>query len=94
MPGLTKDDISVSVSPDRVLSIAGERHTESSQGSGEEGMVRVERSYGSFVRRFKLPESVDVDHITACAKDGVLRLSVPKAEAPQPKKIDISVSSE
>ncbi len=56
------------VSPDRVLSISGERKTEVKEGSQEEGNLRVERSYGSFVRRFRLPESADVEGELACCR--------------------------
>ncbi|EFN55012.1 hypothetical protein CHLNCDRAFT_23898 [Chlorella variabilis] len=92
VPGLTKDDIKVQVSPDRVLSISGERRSEHKEGSKEAGNLRIERSYGSFLRRFRLPENVDVEGIKANTKDGVLRLTVPKTEAAKPKQIDIQVS--
>jgi hypothetical protein len=49
------------VSPDRVLTISGERKSEHQEGSEAEGNLRVERSYGSFMRRFRLPENVDVE---------------------------------
>jgi HSP20 family protein len=59
IPGLSKDDIKVNVSPDRLLTISGERKSESK--TEEEGMLRVERSYGNFMRRFRLPDNVDVE---------------------------------
>ena len=49
------------VSPDRVLTISGERRSERRSGSEEEGTLRVERSIGTFTRRLRLPEGVDVD---------------------------------
>ncbi len=50
------------VSPDRVLTISGERKEEKREGSEEEGgTLRVERSFGSFMRRFRLPDNVDVE---------------------------------
>ena len=61
VPGMSRGDIKVQVSPDRVLSISGERRSESQEGSEEEGTLRVERSYGSFLRRFRLPDNVDVE---------------------------------
>ncbi|KAI3438118.1 hypothetical protein D9Q98_000559 [Chlorella vulgaris] len=92
VPGMSKDDIKIQVSPDRVLSISGERKTEVNEGSEEEGNLRIERSYGSFARRFRLPDTVDVEGIKAVTKDGVLKLSVPKTEQAKPKQIDIQVS--
>ncbi|PSC72119.1 heat shock Hsp20 [Micractinium conductrix] len=92
VPGMNKEDIKVQVSPDRVLTISGERKSEHREGSEEEGNLRVERSFGSFMRRFRLPEAVDVEGIKANVKDGVLRLEVPKTEAAQPKQIDINVA--
>lgn len=44
-----------------MLSISGERKTEVKEGSEEEGNLRIERSYGSFARRFRLPDTVDVE---------------------------------
>lgn len=49
------------VSPDRVLTISGERKEEMREGSEEGGNLRVERSFGSFMRRFRLPDNVDVE---------------------------------
>lgn len=51
------------MSPDRVLTISGERRAEQRQGSEEEGSLRIERSYGQFLRRFRLPDNVDVEGI-------------------------------
>lgn len=52
--------LQITVSPDKVLQISGERKYEKEEGSKEgEGVWRVERSYGSFVRRFRLPDNVD-----------------------------------
>ena len=91
VPGLSREDIKVQVSPDRVLTISGERRSEQREGSEEEGVLRVERSYGTFMRRFRLPDNVDAEGIKASTKEGVLRLTVPKTEQPQPKQIDIQV---
>ncbi|KAI7840797.1 hypothetical protein COHA_005501 [Chlorella ohadii] len=90
VPGMSKDDIKVS--PDRVLTISGERKEEKREGSEEEGgTLRVERSFGSFMRRFRLPDNVDVEGIKASTRDGVLTVTVPKTEEPKPKSIDVSV---
>ncbi len=49
------------MSPDRVLTISGERKSETKEGSEEEGTLRIERSYGTFMRRFRLPDNVDLE---------------------------------
>lgn len=92
VPGMSKEDIRVQVSPDRVLTISGERKSEHREGSEEEGNLRIERSHGTLMRRFRLPDTVDVEGIKAHVKDGVLQLTVPKTEAAQPKQIDVQVS--
>jgi HSP20 family protein len=91
VPGMSKDDIKVQVSPDRVLSISGERKEERRERSEEGGSLRVERSFGSFMRRFRLPDNVDVEGIKATTRDGVLTVTVPKTEEPKPKSIEVSV---
>jgi len=92
IPGLKASDVKVDVSPDHVLTISGERKNETS--SEENGVVRMERSYGSFVRSLRLPDHVDVHGITAEAEKGVLKVTVPKKdeEKVEPKTISISVS--
>ena len=80
------------MSPDRVLTIRGERRSEVTEGSEEEGTLRVERSYGTFARRFRLPDNVDSEGIRASTKDGVLRLTVPKTEEPKQQNIEVQVT--
>ena len=71
-----------------VLMIRGERQEERKEG--EEGRYHlVERSYGSFSRSFQLPQGVDEDRIEASFENGLLRVHVPKAAIPQPRRIDI-----
>ncbi|HEU4685941.1 MAG TPA: Hsp20/alpha crystallin family protein, partial [Nitrospira sp.] len=53
---------------------------------------RVERSYGTFVRSFTLPESVDESGVKADYKDGVLTVHLPKTEKVKPKAIDVKVA--
>jgi len=79
MPGLKEDEIEVNFS-DGVLSIKGEHKAESER---KDALYHVrERSYGSFQRSFRLPESADVEKIGARFEDGVLSIAVPKrAEA-------------
>jgi hypothetical protein len=61
--------LQVTVTPDKVLQISGERKYEKEEGKEGEGVWRVERSYGSFVRRFRLPDNVDPEGaclLTSC----------------------------
>ena len=93
VPGMTKDQVKIEVTPDHVLTIKGERKSEEKEEKG--GMVRLERSYGSFARAFRLPEHVDVENIKAELHNGVLQLNVPKRDVEEPKKvISVKVSGE
>ncbi len=71
-----------------VLTVKGEK--ESKSKTEKEGFKRVERSYGSFYRRFNLPDSADGDAIGANCKHGVLEIIIPKREAVKPKKISVT----
>lgn len=88
LPGLNKKDVKVTVD-DGVLTIQGERRQE--EESSDKKIHRVERFYGSFMRRFSLPDNVDENSVKAKFKDGVLTLSVKKAEPKEPKAIEVHV---
>jgi HSP20 family protein len=87
LPGLKKEDVTIKIDGD-VLSIQGERKIETEKG--ERNYHRVERSYGSFVRSFQLPDNIDSDHVKASFNNGVLEVSVPKTE-PKAKGRTISI---
>ena len=87
LPGISKKDVSISVENNR-LTIRGERAAESR--SEDDSILRMERSFGSFYRAVRLPESVNEDAIKASFKDGVLSVVLPKTEKSRPKKISIS----
>ena len=71
-----------------VLTIRGQRKEERKEG--DEGRYHlVERRYGEFTRSFQLPQNVNDDAIEAEFENGLLRVRVPKAEIPQPRKIEI-----
>jgi HSP20 family protein len=91
VPGLGPKDIKVTMSPDRVLAISGERKVEKEEGDESQGFRRVERAYGSFVRRFKLPENVVPGNIKAKTEHGVLQLTVPKAQAQKEEMHEIPI---
>lgn len=89
MPGVKKDDISVTLE-NGVLTISGEMRSEQTEKEGER-IVRQERRYGKYVRSLRLGTQVDERAIKANYKDGVLQLTLPKAEEVKPKKISVSV---
>ena len=86
LPGMKVDDIQIEVD-DNVLTIKGERSFE--EKVDEERYYRVERRYGSFQRSLALPQGVKPDDIQATYEDGVLEVTVPKAEAEKPKRIEV-----
>ena len=88
LPEVRKEDVSITVE-DGMLSLTGERKQEKS--TENEKLHRVERSYGTFARRFALPENVDDQAIRAESRDGVILVHLPKqkVEVPQPRQIQI-----
>jgi len=91
LPGVNPSDVDIRVE-NNVLTLRGDRHFE--KEVKEENYHRVERSYGSFVRTFSLPNTVQADKIEAHFENGVLRVTMPKREEARPKQIKIAVSSE
>jgi HSP20 family protein len=89
LPGMSLDDISVELHGD-TLTIKGERKQE--QEEKTDNMHRVERVYGAFYRAFTLGVPVKADEVKASYKDGVLTVSVPKAEDAKPKRIAITAA--
>ena len=75
LPGMKKEDIKVEVK-DRVLTISGERKSESEVKT--EKVIKEERSYGSFLRSLTLPDDADTSHISAEYKEGVLNITMPR----------------
>ncbi len=89
LPGVDPKDVEARVE-DGTLYLKGERKFE--KEVKEENFHRVERSYGSFVRSFTLPGSVDAEKVSAEYKDGILTLTMPKKEEAKPKTIKIQAS--
>lgn len=87
IPGVKPEDIDVSME-EGVLTIKGEKQTEAK--TEKENYKRVERTYGSFYRRFSLPDTADAEAISAKSKHGVLEIVIPKREAVKPKKISVA----
>lgn len=88
IPGVNEKDIEVSLEG-RILSIKGEKKFEN--GDKKDNFYRIERSYGSFSRSFRLPADVKTDEVKASYKDGVLEIRMSREEKVKPKKIKINV---
>lgn len=86
VPGVNPEDIDIHMENGQ-LTIKGEKKTEAT--SDEKNYKRIERTYGSFYRRFSLPDSAQADRITARSKHGVLEIVIPKRESVQPRKISV-----
>jgi HSP20 family protein len=86
VPGIDVKDLDVTLL-DGLLTIKGEKKQEKEEK--DENYCRVERHYGSFQRSFRIPEKVKADKLDATYKDGVLKLSIPKSEASEVKKIEV-----
>lgn len=89
IPDVKKEDVKVTLE-DGVLTIQGERKQEKEEKGKK--YHRIERSYGSFVRTFSLPDVIDEEKVKAEFKDGVLNLYLPKSEKAKPKAIEVKVA--
>ncbi len=86
LPGIDPQDIEVQMDKG-ILSIKGERKSESTTET--ERYSRVERRYGSFHRRFALPDSADPDGVAASGSNGVLQIVIPKRPETTPRRIQV-----
>ncbi len=89
VPGVDPGSIDVHMEQG-ILSIKGERTAGTVEGKAK--YTRVERSHGSFYRRFALPDSADPDSVSATGRHGVLEIVIPKRAETKPRKIDIRTS--
>jgi HSP20 family protein len=89
LPGMKKEDIDISLR-DNVLSISGERKNEWQTKEGE--TFRSERFFGRFNRSVTLPIQVEADRVKAQYKEGILTVSLAKAETAKPKQIEVQAS--
>ena len=89
LPGMKKEDIHVSLH-NGSLSVSGERKTQDEFKDAE--VYRSERFAGRFQRTVSLPTQVAADKIKAQYKDGILSVTLPKAEEAKPKQIDVNVN--
>jgi len=89
LPGMKKENIDVSLH-NGSLSISGECKSQEEFKDAE--VYRAERFVGRFQRTLTLPTPVAADKIKAQYKDGILSVTLPKAEEAKPKQIDVSVN--
>lgn len=87
IPGVKPENIEVTMD-NGALTIRGERDEEKREK--KDGYHRVERSFGSFYRRFAMPDTADADNIRATSRDGVLEIEIPKRAIAKPRKIDVA----
>jgi len=89
LPEVNKENVKVTVE-NGILTISGERQFEKEEKGRK--YHRIERSYGSFVRSFGLPDDADAEKVEAQFTDGVLKVHVAKSEAAKPKQIEVKVT--
>ncbi|RMD92824.1 MAG: Hsp20/alpha crystallin family protein [Calditrichaeota bacterium] len=89
LPGMKKEDVKVSYE-DGILTIKGEKKSEREEK--DVNFHRVERTFGMFERSFRVPNKIVEDKIDAKFENGVLTITLPKAEEAKPKEIEVKVS--
>ena len=89
LSGMKKEDFELSLQ-DGVLTISGERKFEEEKREGES--FRRERLFGAFSRSVTLPSAVKAEEVKATYEDGVLTVTLPKAEEAMPKKIQVNIN--
>jgi len=89
LPGVKKENIDINLE-NGVLTITAESKQETEEKDGER-LLRQERRYGRYVRSLRLGNDIDGTKVKASYDDGVLEVTLPKAEASKPKKIAVDV---
>ncbi len=87
IPGVDPRDVEITLEKG-VLTLRGERKADVEEGSGK-GTYRSERRFGSFVRKFTLPESANAEGVNARAANGVIEIRIPKQAKVLPRRIAI-----
>jgi len=88
LPGMKREEIDLQLH-DHTLTISGERRAENKEEDAE--VYRAERYVGRFQRSVQLPRPVDVAKVKAQYRDGILTVTLPKAEEAKPKQIEVKV---
>ena len=87
LPGIKKEQVEVEIVEENILRVKGERKEKRNQGNSKQHYSEV--SYGSFIREFDLPISVEKEAIKARYEDGVLFITVPKTSKSKARQINI-----
>jgi HSP20 family protein len=90
LPDVKMPDVDIQIE-NGTLTLKGERRFEKDEKN--KGFHRIERSYGSFVRYFTLPETVDTENVRAEYHNGVLTVTLPKKEVAKPKSVKVQVNN-
>jgi HSP20 family protein len=88
VPGVRPEDVKLSIE-NNLLTIRGEKKQQAEEKT--ERVHRYERSYGTFERTFALPTTVDPEKIAATYSQGILTVTIPKADRARPREIPVSV---
>ncbi len=88
LPGMEQDQIELRMDADELV-VSGERRLERDRPA--EQFHRVERSYGKFSRRFRIPSTVDRAGVQASFRQGVLRVTLPAKQADQPESVRVDI---
>jgi len=86
LPGFDKNDVEITLE-NNILTLRGERKWEGDEE--KQSYRRIERAYGEFTRSFGLPTQVDAEKVLAKFTDGVLTVTIPKAEESKPRRITV-----
>ena len=89
IPGVDRENVKVTIE-DGMVTISGERKQEKEEK--DKKFHRIERSYGSFMRSFRLPDNVDESAVKAEFKDGMINVTLPKSGKTKAKLINVAVS--
>lgn len=87
IPGVKPDDVDIELTRDNLV-VKGERKFEDIEKRKD--YVRIERQFGTFQRSWTIATAVQADAIKAEFKDGVLAITLPKAEAAKPRKVQVT----
>jgi HSP20 family protein len=88
LPGVRKEDVSVTMNDERVLTIKGEKKR---PDAGGKNFIRVERGFGSFHRSVHIEAEIEQERISATFQDGVLHITLPKLVPVQPKEYRVNI---
>ncbi|HSM99242.1 MAG TPA: Hsp20/alpha crystallin family protein [Gallionella sp.] len=89
IPGVNKEDVKVTIE-DGMITLRGERKQEKEEKNKK--FHRIERSYGSFLRSFRVPDDVDEAAVKAEFKDGMINVTLPKSGKSKTKSINVSIT--